>query len=107
MGVVLIGEITQHMLLRIIKLNRGKQRDNPDRFLKVCRGHSILFDKLEFVCMLQCFHKQVFLISAWNIGKNADYLISMLFIKFRGLPTHCIKMNMVTASADGFFFSFT
>ena len=52
MGGVLIGEITQHMLLRIIKLNRRKQIDNPDRFLKVCRGRSILFDKLEFVCII-------------------------------------------------------
>ena len=70
-------------------------------------ANSTSLDKLEFVCVLQCFHKQVFLISAWNVGKSADYLISMLFIKFGGLPTHCIKMNMVTASADGFFFSFT
>ena len=78
---------------------------HPDRFFIVCRG-SFIFDKLEFVCMLQCFHKQVFLISAWNIGKSADYLISMLFIKFGGLPTHCIKMNMVTSSADGVLFGF-
>lgn len=37
MGDIRIGEITQHTLLRIIKLNRRKQRDTPDR-LDICRG---------------------------------------------------------------------
>ena len=30
-------------------LNRRKQRLTPTDFLKICRGRSILFDKLEFV----------------------------------------------------------
>ena len=33
-GIVLIGEIPQHTPLRIIKLSRRKQGDNPDRFIE-------------------------------------------------------------------------
>ncbi len=44
------------------------------------------------------------MISARNIGKNADQFIAVLFIKFGCLPAHRIKMNVVTASPRGFSF---
>ena len=66
-----------------------------------------LLDKLEFDCLSQCFHKQIFLIAIRNIGKNANHFIPVLLIKFGSLPTHCIKMNVMATSANSFFFSFT
>ena len=48
MGDVLIGEITQHMLFTDNEIEPQKTKRYPDRFFKVCRGRSILFDKLGF-----------------------------------------------------------
>ena len=49
MGDVLIGEITQYTVLRIIKIEPQKAKINPDRFSRSVGG--ALFDKLQFMIL--------------------------------------------------------
>ena len=46
------------------------------------------------------------MVTCGDMGKGSEDLVTVLLVKIGGLPTHGIKMNMMTASLNCFFFRF-